>query len=76
MYLCVWLQVDGVALDEIVIGDADQARRNALPGQGALGVYVPSHVEVRILILSSLSFSVFLFQGRTECSGEPVTVAG
>ena len=64
----MWLQVDGVALDEIVIGDADQARRNALPGQGALGVYT-SHVEVYFLLS-------FLFQGRTECSGEPVTEAG
>ena len=32
----VWVQVDGVALDEIVVGDGQHARKNNLPGQGAL----------------------------------------
>ena len=42
----VWVQVDGVALDEIVVGDGQHARKNNLPGQGALlkPIYVCMYV--------------------------------
>eukprot|EP01036_Dinobryon_divergens_P026386 gene26386-35026_t len=51
--------VDGVALDEIVIGDADQARRNALPGtNGMFGrASDGSRVTRPEVVTSALKFS-------------------
>jgi hypothetical protein len=70
----VWVQVDGVALDEIVVGDGQHARKNNLPGQGALlkPIYVCMYVICMYVCVRMASINGFpVGQAQTACSGGP-----